>query len=346
MKITEDRIKKILKTKYRLPFISANYYLNYIQKFRLKTRSFPFWIQIEPTNFCNLKCRMCIQSTDSISKKGFLSFKDFKTIVDKLPFTVGMMLQGFGEPFLNKELIKMIRYASRKGFIVETTSNGLLINEKLSKELVRSGLDIITFSLDGASKETYEYIRVGSDFDKVVNNIKRLVEIRNEVGSNLKIHINSIVMKYNFYELPNLIKLTSELNVDRLFLGFMLTHSDFPEHFNKEQKILENNPNLKKYLKKSLEEAKSKNLKVDINTHLQDLKCDFPWLKIYINYDGTVTPCCTIINKVMGNIIEDDIDKIWNNKEYIKFRYKLLSGDPPKECLGCPALLGHLKNKV
>jgi MoaA/NifB/PqqE/SkfB family radical SAM enzyme len=299
MKPSFERLKKLMKTKYRLPIAISNFYFGQFLKFRKKSYAHPFWAQIEPTNYCNLKCKMCVQSTDPFLKRGFLSYEDFKIILGKLPFTIGLMLQGFGEPFLNKDLIKMIRYSSNKGYIVETTSNGTLITNSVAEKIITSGLDSITFSLDGAKKESYEFYRIGSNFENVVRNIKNLSELRKKKNSDLKIHINSIVTKRNYNELPSLVDLCGEMNIDEVFLGFMLVQGDFPIEFNTEQKIHPNESKLTNYLQKSLDKAKSLGLKMHVNAFYNG-KCDSPWTRIYVNYDGTVTPCCVIIKKNNG----------------------------------------------
>jgi len=341
MKPTVERLKKLMKVKYRVPFVLSNFYIGQFFKFRKKSYAHPFWAQIEPTNYCNLKCKMCVQSTDPFLKRGFLSYEDFKIILNKLPFIIGLMLQGFGEPLLNKDLVKMIKYSSKKGYIVETTTNGTLITNSVAEKIVNSGLDSITFSLDGATKESYEFYRTGSNFESVIRNIKNLSELRKRRNSNLKIHINSIVTKRNYHELPDLVNLCGEMNIDEIFIGFMLVQGDFPIEFNTEQKIYPNETKLKDYLEKSLERAKMLGLKIHVNPFCGG-KCDSPWTRIYVNYDGTVTPCCVIIKKIMGNLIKEDFDKIWNGEDYIEFRKKLIKGQIPKECIGCPGVFGFL----
>ena len=77
----------------------------------------------------------------------------------------------------------MIKYAKDKGILeVQFNTNAMLLTEKISERLIEAGLDRIIFSLDGMTKETFENIRGGANFEKVVNNIKSFINIRNEMG--------------------------------------------------------------------------------------------------------------------------------------------------------------------
>ena len=84
---------------------------------------------------------------------------------------------------MHPKLTDMVKYAKDKGIIeVQFNTNGLLLDATKANELLDAGLDRIIFSFDGATKETYERIRAGSDYYGVINNIKRVVELRDDRG--------------------------------------------------------------------------------------------------------------------------------------------------------------------
>lgn len=171
---------------------------------------FPLHIDIESTNACNLRCIMCTRNfmTEEI---GYIEWDFFKKIVDegakyKLP---SIKLNYRGEPLLHPELPEMVAYTKKKGIIeVQFNTNGLPLNEKKIEELLNAGLDRIIFSFDGATKQTYEYIRTGSNYERVVNNIKTLVKMRDE--RDLKrpsVRVQMVKMKENEHEVEDFIKM-------------------------------------------------------------------------------------------------------------------------------------------
>ena len=145
---------------------------------------FPLHLDIESTNDCNLKCLMCGRNWMK-EKIGYIDWNLFTKIIDEaekyhLP---SVKFNYRGEPLLHPDIVKMVKYAKEKGILeVQFNTNGLLLDEKKAEELIEAGLDRIIFSFDGASKETYEKIRRGSNYERVINNIKNLVRLRNERG--------------------------------------------------------------------------------------------------------------------------------------------------------------------
>ena len=105
-------------------------------------KNYPYIIQIEPTNKCNLNCIMCIRKEVVKKLTGIpidMSFENFKTILDKIPSAMLIQIQGQGEPFLNPDIFRMIKYAKTKGTCVYTTSNATLLNKVICKKIIKSG---------------------------------------------------------------------------------------------------------------------------------------------------------------------------------------------------------------
>lgn len=171
---------------------------------------FPLHLDVESTNACNLRCVMCTRNFMA-EKIGNVKWGLFKKVIDeasnyKLP---SLKLNFRGEPLLHPDLFKMVKYAKDKGILeVQFNTNGLTLSEKKSEELIKAGLDRIIFSVDGATKKTYEMIRTGSNFDTVVENIKRFIEIRN--GRGLKrpsVRVQMVKMEENKHEVERFIKM-------------------------------------------------------------------------------------------------------------------------------------------
>ncbi len=154
--------------------------------------AFPKVVRIETTNACNAKCTICPHSE---MKRPIARMDDglFKQIIDECAANRSkeVHLHNFGEPLLDKHIEQRVRYAKQQGLKkTKIFSNGALANEDRARGLIEAGLDEIKFSIDGASREEFERIRVPLKFDQVVGNIRRLVEIRDEMQSDLRIRVS------------------------------------------------------------------------------------------------------------------------------------------------------------
>ncbi len=135
------------------------------------TSKLPIHLDIESTNACNLKCKMCMRNflTEDI---GRMDLDTYSKIFDNYTPT-SIKLNWRGEPLLNKQLPLFVQFAKGRGVHeVSLNTNGLLITKDLIRHLSEAGLDWIIFSVDGATKETYEEIRQGGDFNKLLQNIR------------------------------------------------------------------------------------------------------------------------------------------------------------------------------
>lgn len=148
-------------------------------------------IRIENTNACGYRCFMCPREKQK-RKIGFMSVEDFKQILSKLPKTPAIMdLHGYGEPLLDKTLIEKIDLAAKSGpFSTRIFSTlGLELSDKELKTLALSKLNFLTVSMYGYNKDTYKKIHGVDKFDLVQNNIKKLIQYIEELGSSLRVFI-------------------------------------------------------------------------------------------------------------------------------------------------------------
>lgn len=325
-----QKIKTFFKYGITPPSRAVNFFLIYLSKyFRLtKVLGKPITAMIEPVNYCNLKCPLCPTGAGLIKrKKEAMSFEDFKKIVDNLGSSViHLRLWNWGEPLLNKDLPKMIRYAKSKRMFVNTSTNSYFLDEKVMKELIESGLDQLIVSLDGASEKTYNKYRKNGDFKKVVRSLKKAAELKEEIGTKYpEIKLQFIVMNHNEHEIEEIVKLAKEVRADTLFLktvGVM-------------------DPNLKgieKYLPKN---KKFRRQMLKENSGLVPLSgkvCNLLWEEVTINADGSVIPCCMDAHGKypFGNIKKQKLSEIWNSSKIVDFRKQVLrKKDSIDICRGC-----------
>jgi len=178
----------------------------------------PVIAQVEPANFCNLSCPLCLTTSETGSRpKALLPFNTFKKFIDEAgDYLLLIVLWNWGEPFLNPDIFRMIAYAKSRNIVVHSSTNGnLKFSEEKAEKLIGSGLDSLVVAVDGATQETYSRYRRGGDLEQVISNIRTIVRTKRKMNSPTpRLNLRFVVMKHNENELPLVRKLAEELNVD------------------------------------------------------------------------------------------------------------------------------------
>src|SRR3954453_2475106 len=134
----------------------------------------PPYLQVEPVGQCNLRCQMCpIQFREDGPPHGppaFMAFDTYVRLIDEFSGLKHLHLQGLGEPLMHPRFFDMVVYAHNRGALVTTNTNLTLLNDRKAELCVTSGLDVVHVSLDAATPEVYESIRVRSHYDRVLAN--------------------------------------------------------------------------------------------------------------------------------------------------------------------------------
>lgn len=327
----------------------------------------PNFVQIEPVGQCNLRCRMCpIQFREDGGPgkpPAFMAFADFCRIIDQFPELTELHLQGLGEPLMHLYFFDMVRYAVDRGIRVSTNTNLTILTEERAEECVKSGLHVMHVSIDGASAQTYEAIRVKAHFDKVLRNLRRLMQAKRRLESDVpEVKLVCVVMRENLAELPMVVRLAHDEGIRAVSVQH-LCH-DFGEsslpakyasmrNFIESQTLLNEDPTR---VETYFNEARTVAARLGVALRLPNIKprthppgtpgrarCDWPWRGSYISYDGHAMPCCMVatpdrIN--FGNVGHDDVEAVWNNDAYNAFRNRLDSDNPPEICRSCAIYRG------
>lgn len=299
-------IKKIITPILKLSFLPERfYYLGFNGR-----------VAIEPTNACNLKCRLCPTWQHMKRERGFMGLEKFKKIIDENSDIFKRINMIFaGEPLLDKDVFKMVAYAENKGIEVLLSSNTTLFSDEKIEELFDSNLSLLIVCLDGATKEIHEQYRQGSDFDQVKNNIAKICRIKKE--RKLKkpyIILQFLVMKQNEHQINQMIDLSKHLGVDALSLK-TISLGSFVKIDKKIELAKENLPRETRY---SRFEFDGRVLKEKSKPEI----CS--WMRqSLILYNGDVSLCCYDDDGdlVVGNVFVDGgFKKILKSKKYRKFR--------------------------
>ncbi|MDD3065390.1 MAG: radical SAM protein, partial [Endomicrobiaceae bacterium] len=211
-KIFKDIYKLIPKQQKKFKNILLNEYE--IANGIIFLRSKPRIVAVKLTSKCNLKCKMCYQGIDTKERK--LSDKHCNELLELMPYMERLILQG-GEVFLYNRFDEILQKACDSNVSLEIVTNGLLLNETRIRQLINSNSEI-TFSIDGFSKKTYESIRIGANFDHLLNNLQFISEYKKNINNNATIRLQMVVMKSNYKEIESAFDFAYRYNFDEVIL--------------------------------------------------------------------------------------------------------------------------------
>ncbi|TMB70184.1 MAG: radical SAM protein [Chloroflexi bacterium] len=324
----------------------------------------PKSIQVEVTGACNLRCRMClVRYRPALGRAASMSFDKFRSLLDNLPDVRVVTLQGLGEPLMAPDLFQMIDYCKGRGISCGFNSNATLLTRQISERLVSSGLDWLHFSLDGASRETYEFVRDHANWDVVERNITRFVSLmRERKAGRPQLSLVMVLMRFNFRDLPAVVQRAADWGIPRV-RAQNLSHdfSDAPQNayeaiagFVEDQALVGMaSPDVEEVLA----EARRVAARMGVSLRLPNMQeqagearvdgtrvaCDWPWRSSYVTHDGVVQPCCMVMGSdraKLGSLNDSSFAEIWHEETYRRFREGLINGDPHPVCIGCSEYRG------
>lgn len=321
----------------------------------------PTELQIEVTGACNLACKMCLvrYRTKLGRKSGAMCFHTFRGLVDGLPRLERLTLQGLGEPLLAPDFFRMVEYATARGIRTGFNTNGTFLTPDASERLVRLGVDWLHVSLDGATKETYEAIRDGSDFGLVTRNIRELVRARRRLGAERPtVQLVFVAMRRNLHELPDLVRLAGEWGVESVWVQNLShsfgdtdpsgTYREIREFAEREALWQGEYAEAEAVFDEAgeLGDALGVELRVPRLHEPEEpaplpggVGCHWPFESAYVTHDGKVQPCCMVMGAdraILGRLEDDGFETIWRGKSYEAFRAGLRpGGEAPEVCKGC-----------
>jgi radical SAM protein with 4Fe4S-binding SPASM domain len=306
--------KHILKDHFIEEQISrfGSRYKEYRQQYEAAGRfelepSFPLYIMLEQTYKCNLHCPMCIQGLPT-ERKSFqmdtsqMSMDLFKKIVleGEKYHCPSISMHVNDEPLLVRDLPERIRFAKEHGFMdIIMTSNGVLFTEEKVKQVIDAGITYILFSIDGATQETYDKVRLGGNFDKVLKSIQMVREYRASKKSAIPLLRASFVQnRLNQHETEAFFEKFSPL-VD------FVEVQGFSHYYNHTDSLIP--------------EGAQK---------IKEFFCNEPWRKLIVRANGDILPCCTFYGYdiKVGNLEKASLHETFNSSFMKKLRQDFKNG--------------------
>jgi len=325
-------------------------YERHLRASRTATVEFlPIKLDIENVSRCNFRCTMCVVSDwPKMKRAEDMSVDSFKRLIDEQYGLLEIKLQGLGEPTMQgDDFFEMIRYARAQHIWVRVTTNASLLHLKDNyKKLIDADPNEVQISIDGADKETFEGIRRGSNFEKVVENCKLLNDYCRGKGI-LRTKMWTVVQKDNEHQLDKLIDLAAEWGFKSQVFSLNLTDWGLASWHDINEQINVQDALTPDRLFPLIEHGERVGVKVrfwNVNEkyRLGDIKtlCPWPFERAYIGSDMRVAPCCYIGNPDVYQI-DGAIDAgksftdVWFGKEFEQFRRAHLEGNLPNICKGC-----------
>jgi len=310
----------------------------------------PELIILDLTHRCNLKCVMCDIRKDKNTIENELKTEEIFKIIDEVSaWDVPHLIFSGGEPFVRKDIFKLLSYATKKGVPVGVLTNGTSLNPKMLKKFsnfLLNGKVSLTISLDGSKSETHDYIRgVNGSFDKTIRTIKNVAKLKRKKGSKEFLEIITIILNQNLEELTDILNLVKKMGVssiqfqplleNNLVLEKRFTNSplwvpqsrlsvldsvidELVEYKEKNYNFISNPAEGLKLVKKYFRNQLSN----------KDIKCYSLFKTMLIANDGSVTTC----GMRYGSVREKTLRECWRSKEALEARKKI------KKC-GKPCIL-------
>jgi MoaA/NifB/PqqE/SkfB family radical SAM enzyme len=254
--------------------------------------------------------------------RGNMGLDDFKRLIDDAgDYLVLLMLWNQGEPFINKDLLEMIRYARSKRIPTMTSTNGHYVRTReQARAVVHSGLSEMIVSLDGVDQETYEKYRVGGKLEKVITGTRLVAEAKRELQSKTPlINMQFIVFRHNEDDIVEAERLATELEADKFLIKTAQIYTD-----DDAATFLPEEDLFRRY-----EEGDEGQLQVKGQPARG---CKVLWYSSMVNWNGDVAPCCfdKDVDFGMGAAFnghdsdESTLQRIWKGRAYMDFRKKIL----------------------
>ena len=280
----------------------------------------PTHVQLEPTNFCNLRCALCPVTTGMERPSGFLHFDLFRKIIDEIGDTVFLLqLWDWGEPFLHPDIYEMIAYARQKDLRIVSSTNGhVFADQENAVKVVRSGLDTLIVAVDGVTQETYEQYRRGGNLEQVLQGVREVIAQKRLLGSATPlVNLRFMVMKQNEHEIPAFKRLAKSLGVDVLTFR-TICPLDAGKKQGRDRPDMDFLPDDTRYQRFRRDSATNERIRRKRNP------CKTLWNNPVIHWNGAVCPCCFDADEkyALGSLAAESFREIWTGRGYRQFRRK------------------------
>ena len=342
-------------------------------------------VYVEPTNGCNLDCVTCFRNAWA-ADIGRMSDATFAAILEDLaaidpPPTV--YFGGIGEPLYHPRTVEWVAQAKQLGARVELITNGTLLTEKRSRQLIDAGLDLLWVSIDGASPESYADVRLGAELPTVLENIRRFRTLRKgHKTMKPEIGVAFVAMKRNISDLPAVLKIARQLGALHFSVSNVL-----PVTENLQDEVLYTESMRSITYLTSHQTPQLSLPKMDFDAVTRDALfaafqsgfnvsyagakwggsndvCDYIESgSLTVGWNGDVAPCWPLLHThgsylhhkphtsyrhIVGSVHERSLRDLWHDPEYVAYRERVqgFAFPPCTFCGGCEVSVANLEDCI
>lgn len=300
----------------------------------------PQVVQFEISSKCNLRCPSC-SLTREITPGRNMKVEEFTALLDRLPFKPGSVsLNGIGEALVNPHIFQIIDRLRERSIACSFYTNGTLLTERVRKQILdRDNIGFIGISCDGASKEVFERLRFGAQFEVWIENVRSFVEQAKSRRPNpIQLAMSTVVSRDNQHEIAEIVDLAADLGFESIGLSDVV-----PNDETSAAMALDPEAWRQIDLQALVERAANRGLTVVFSSLNRKprphLNCFQPWDYTQISAEGDILPCCAVIGsdkaEVMGNLHSESFDAIWRGDKLRHFRATAAAGTNSL-CKSCP----------
>lgn len=323
----------------------------------------PSSLNLMMADACNSQCIMCGKDYHACGSKSYLSLEDIKKIYCHLDMgqVVDVIYGGGGEPFLNPDLDAIAALTRECYPVVQHTviSNFIQWKPEMVRRMLEAGVHFL-LSVNAASRSTYQQVTGVDAYDAVIEHLKNLIALRKECRAAVNIAVSLILMEQNIEELSDFIRMAAHLGTDEVKTLYVRIYPAGHRHKANRNEGIQEQQSLFFHQQKSdkrVKEAEILAKELGIKFFHEPLfscssscerNCDEAWKSLFINFNGDVYPCPASevlfrpkVDSGMynsGNILEQPIEKFWNNEFWKALRdtnRKHNRKDRVPECLCC-----------
>jgi radical SAM protein with 4Fe4S-binding SPASM domain len=303
----------------------------------------PYHVVLDPASRCNLQCPLCVQATNPNGRPRTLAEPEmmFRVLNEIAPHAIRLDLFNWGEPLLNPALPSLIKKASGCGLYTRTSTNlSLALPRGTIETVVRSGISSIVVSIDGATQDVYSNYRKGGRLDVVLDNLRAMLQIRNELGSITPvIEWQFLALAANVHEIEIAAELASDIGVDvfrfggaRGVMASKVTESVANNFARSKHILLDTSHPLSEYREDG-----------DKLHPAEKTSCKWLWGKLAIQADGGVSPCWSawFTEADHGNVQHASLAELWNNERFQRARASAVGPGSPNGPTVCDSCAFH-----
>jgi radical SAM protein with 4Fe4S-binding SPASM domain len=342
------------------PILNGRRYTAEILEKPAKSR-YPETMHLNLTTICNLNCQIC-RPPDYMKTHKAENLADSyieHMIADVFPHLKALRIDSSGEPLMSKNFKRVVDAATAHKLPVHIQTNGTFLRQDMVDFFVQSSIRSVCISLDSPRKETLEWIRTGSNYERIMSGVTRLVEARRKAGreQSMTLQFHAAILKQNCEHLNELIELAASLGINGVSLAYGFIHDymdpDWSVYWNRarvnalfdgaqalaEKKGVFFSPPAQFDLSLSpLEDGYAKMPKDSSRI------CNYLYHWSYVYPSGKIYPCCVGMYE-LGDLKKNTFKEIWDGPKYEELRETHTTDKPSYDkCTNCYLRAGWQPN--